>query len=834
MYKKIIDSDIVVFGLGIFLAISTLILPNVGINFFGINIEDIPFILVLLFLIVFQLIQKKFEINFLDSVWIYLGILFILFSLVSSFNNFFKPMNLRFIVYILFGYLFYKFSLSFRDRSKFVKLLLLPIGIVPLTNLVVYITKYTSPDLNNGWIQSHFELTNIFNEGRLAGLQGGGPNVLGALLGLSTITFLHYTIKEKDVRYKSAYGLILIISIFCLFLTFSRGSYVAIFLSLILYLYLETKDLKILFISGTISILLGALFLYFGNSQILLKDSDRALLSDIAVKELEVFNGVGGGQYITAIYGSYLLALDPELIMEQYNLSIDQIDSGIIPEGYEGEGDFLIVSSGGGYEILQAAKIADKCTGNRTTCQNSRVDLATLSKFFPVVKDIKFEEINAIVSNSECLTDYSPDYLVTRSEYACLNNDINIQYNQKYVTKSIKFVDTKEDEDIYFSSLVTDGLFKQCEMKDIEKTNLTQVKFACPSRKLAIGELSATTEDLVLRDEVMPLDDFTLFCEGCDLREVKGWLKVEFDKYDNILPRSIFRFYTSKNGIDWVQLGYDHTPGYVVEFTENDGVIEIGSWVDGQSFGNTWLSGDVNKISVNTKAASNTIEFIEDDLNDTFNVYIPGTMEDYTAKITFTDYGLRLYNPAKYWLNIKNQGYNFNDDFEIILNLNIPEIIWEESNLVSLTSGFGGQAASWKWIADDGRLFFTWTNEEGEFKYLVGDRSLRSGLLYAGDSFFESGSPPTVDSAHLSQMTTAHNGFLTFAVEYGVILSIIVLSFFLYALKIGIKKGDEVGSILTTLLSLLLIQNLTNDLIYAPDTALYFWITTGILISLKE
>ena len=426
MYKKIIDSDIVVFGLGIFLAISTLILPNVGINFFGINIEDIPFILVLLFLIVFQLIQKKFEMNFLDSVWIYLGILFILFSLVSSFNNFFKPMNLRFIVYILFGYLFYKFSLSFRDRSKFVKLLLLPIGIIPLTNLVVYITKYTSPDLNNGWIQSHFELTNIFNEGRLAGLQGGGPNVLGALLGLSTITFLHYTIKEKDVRYKSAYGLILIISIFCLFLTFSRGSYVAIFLSLILYLYLETKDLKILFISGTISILLGALFLYFGNSQILLKDSDRALLSDIAVKELEVFNGVGGGQYITAIYGSYLLALDPELIMEQYNLSIDQIDSGIIPEGYEGEGDFLIVSSGGGYEILQAAKIADKCTGNRTTCQNSRVDLATLSKFFPIVKDIKFEEINTIVSNSECLTDYSPDYLVTRSEYACLNNDINL------------------------------------------------------------------------------------------------------------------------------------------------------------------------------------------------------------------------------------------------------------------------------------------------------------------------------------------------------------------------------------------------------------------------
>ena len=51
---------------------------------------------------------------------------------------------------------------------------------------------------------------------------------------------------------------------------------------------------------------------------------------------------------------------------------------------------------------------------------------------------------------------------------------------------------------------------------------------------------------------------------------------------------------------------------------------------------------------------------------------------------------------------------------------------------------------------------------------------------------------------------------------------------------LGIKKGDEVGNVLATLLSLLLIQNITNDLIYAPDTALYFWLTTGILISLKE
>ena len=143
---------------------------------------------------------------------------------------------------------------------------------------------------------------------------------------------------------------------------------------------------------------------------------------------------MGSEMCIRDRYGSYLLALDPKLIMEQYNLSLDQVDSGIVPEGYEGEGDFLIVSSGGGYEILQAAKVADRCTGNRATCQNSRVDLITLAKFFSIVKDIQLEEVITIVSNSDCLTNYSPDYLVTRSDYSCLNNDINIQHNQKFVT----------------------------------------------------------------------------------------------------------------------------------------------------------------------------------------------------------------------------------------------------------------------------------------------------------------------------------------------------------------------------------------------------------------
>ena len=819
---------------GFLISFSTLILPNFGLGIFGINFEDLPFLVIVFFLLANLLVNKS-NLTFSHTrIWLFLIAVFIFFALISSVNSFFDPINLRFIVYILFGYLIYSYSTISTNKIKFVKYLFLPIAIVSVANFIVYITGYTSFDNNNGWIASNIWPSNLLNSGRLAGIQGGGPNVLGALLGLSTLVFIFYFLRSKDLKSKIIYIFILFISIFSLFLTFSRGSYVAIILSLIIFLYLETKNIKIVLISGSIFLALGTLFLYFGNSQIILKDSDRALLSDIAFDNLDIFHGVGGGRYLPDIYGSYLLALDPELVAEQYNISVDQISSGIIPEGYEGKGNFLIASSGGGYEVLQAANIADKCTGNRKTCQNSRVTVETLVKFFSIVKGIEHEPLKGLFLESECIPQEGSEYLISRGEYACLNYYINNKYFGISSNLHTRFIDSSEEENNYFASLINDSLFKQCEEKDFEKVNLFEVTFGCPSRKLAIGELAALTEDLTLRYEKVTFDEFTKYCEGCDLREVKGWLKIEFDKYDKVLPRSVFRFYTSKNGEEWVQLGYDHTPGFVVDFTENNGVIEVGGWVDGQSFGNAWLGAEIAEVIINTKGNSQKVQFTERDLNKTYNVYEVAKEEEYNSKVTFSEFGIVMYNPTKYWLSIENEDYDFNDDFELILNLKVPEIIWEEAVLISLTSGFDGQIASWKWIADDGRLFFSWSNNVGEFKNLIGDRSLRSGLLYASDSYFTSGEAPTVDSAHLSQLTTAHNGFLTFAVEYGLVLSLVLFVFFIYSIRLGIKSKTDEGNLLSTLLCFLLIQNFTNDLIYAPDIAIYIWLILGILVSYKE
>ena len=819
---------------GTLLALSTLILPNFGLDLFGLNFEDLPFIFVFIFLFLHFIINQSWLSISINHIWGYLGFSFVLFALVSSKSDFINPTNLRFIIYILFGFLVFAFCKFNKNISKIVQYFFLPTSFIIFTNFAIYFIKYTSLDNNNGWLASNIWPSNLLNSGRLAGLQGGGPNVLGALLGLSTLVFVFYLFNSQNLLNRISYLLIFVISVFCLFLTFSRGSYLAILISSIIFLYLRSKDIKIVLISASIIFALGSLFLYFGNSQILLKDSDRSLLSDIAFSNLNIFKGVGGGRYLTEIYGNYLLALDPEIIAEQYNLSVDQINSGIIPEGYEGQGNFTIASSGGGYEVLQAANIADKCTGNRLTCQNARVTPDTLIKFLSVAKGIEFDVLTNLFYDSKCLASTDVDYLITRGEYACLNYFVNKEYLSRPDSKAANFIDSTDEEKKYFGSLIRDSLFKQCEEKDFEQKNFSEVVFGCPTRKLAIGELAALTEDLAFRYESVTLDEFTKFCSGCDLREVKGWLKIEFDRYDKILPRSVFRFYTSKDGLEWIQLGYDHTPGFVVDFTDNNGVLEIGGWVDGQSFGNTWLGAEIAEITLNTNGSSKNIKFIEDNLNKTYNIYQIATSDEYISNISFTPFGIVMYNPTKYWLSIENDHFNFRDDFEILLKLKVPEIIWEEAVLVSSTSGFDEGTASWKWIADDGRLFFSWTNEVGEFKYLIGDRSLRSGLLYADDAFFTSGSPPTVDSAHLSQLTTSHNGFLTYAVEYGLVLSITLFCFFLYAIRIGASHTSRESSLLVTMMTFLLIQNFTNDLIYAPDIAIYIWLVVGMLFSLEK
>ena len=78
------------------------------------------------------------------------------------------------------------------------------------------------------------------------------------------------------------------------------------------------------------------------------------------------------------------------------------------------------------------------------------------------------------------------------------------------------------------------------------------------------------------------------------------------------------------------------------------------------------------------------------------------------------------------------------------------------------------------------------------------------------------------------EITTSHNGFLTMSVEYGLLPVLTIVLGILYLVFKYFKKQFNFEIVI---LLMLLTQNLTNDLIYAPDVAIYFWLIPIFLLS---
>ena len=201
-------------------------------------------------------------------------------------------------------------------------------------------------------------------------------------------------------------------------------------------------------------------------------------------------------------------------------------------------------------------------------------------------------------------------------------------------------------------------------------------------------------------------------------------------------------------------------------------------------------------------------------------------------EIIFSDDGIKLKRPRSYWIAVPNQTNISKKDFEIVIQLkvnNIPkgnETLFSQSSIINTSKLINNQ--SWKWSIIDGRMYFFWIDDivSGYSNYL-GGQSLRSGKLISSDGKFDS----IVSVFSLSQydeITTSHNGFLTMGVEYGLFPVLLIICSIFIALYKNLSSKNQLE---LCLLIALLTQNLTNDLIYSPDVAIYFWIIPTYLIS---
>ncbi len=306
---------------------------------------------------------------------------------------------------------------------------------------------------------------------------------------------------------------------------------------------------------------------------------------------------------------------------------------------------------------------------------------------------------------------------------------------------------------------------------------------------------------------------------------VKGYLKLKFDHKDNFLPRSVISFFFSDDGVRWNQLGSNHTNGVIIDLLENDSYFEVGGWGDGQSLGGQYLSGFINKVLIQTDEYNREFKFSKSNRDKDYYLLTPEFKNEYQNNVEYKDNSIRLNRPRDYWVALPNEVNLSGKDFEVVIQLDLDSIpkghetIFSQSSILRLNENFNDQ--SWKWSIIDGRMYFFWIEEViSGYSNFVGGQSLRSGKLISNDGRFDS----IITNFSLSQydeITTSHNGFLTMAVEYGLFLILLILFLILFLI---VKNYNKANHIELAILFMFLSQNLTNDLVYSPDVAIYFWI----------
>jgi hypothetical protein len=645
-------------SIGLLFSISLIIPANYGLNFIGLNFEDLP--IIFLFGILFYRKVTNFSMTPFDKVFFIFITFFILYSNIFTKNfQLFNQTNIRFYFYFVLSYLCVDILKA--SNNKVIEIFQ-PLGIVMIANFIVVLFQIQLPGTIDGWILNNSGSINPLTSGRLGGFQGGGPNVIGIICVIYALVCLYKILSSKNiVLYLISDKLnttLLIISIFNLYITFSRGSYIALFTgSLVILFYAEsfTKNSKITII---LLITISIVIVIYIFPSIFLKQSNRSFLNNLAINNIQIFKGTGGGNYIKEVYKEYLLTLDDNDLLEKFN----------------------------------------------------------------------------------------------------------IQYSQTIKNEYVKPYTLQSDE------------------------------------------------------------------------ETDGYLKLKFDYKDGLLPRSTVSFYHSSNGIEWLQIGSNHTSGLVIDLIENDAFFEVGGWGDGQSPGESYLDGYIKRVQISTNDVNFEYILSRENRDEKYFIYLPKTNSFYDnrndGKIIFSDDGLELKRPRSYWIAIPNQTNISKKDFEIVIQLkvnNIPkgnETLFSQSSIINTSQLINNQ--SWKWSIIDGRMYFFWIDDivSGYSNYL-GGQSLRSGKLISSDGKFDS----IVSEFSLSQydeITTSHNGFLTMGVEYGLlpVLLIICLIVFSISRNLGSKNQLELS-----LLIALLTQNLTNDLIYSPDVAIYFWLIPTYLLN---
>ena len=281
-------------------------------------------------------------------------VLFVINIYLKNINKFYLkeiiPISL-FITYISIQNYFINGNLLFSDSIRYIFYLILLITILNLKNsqfmdrylfsLLIFLSLFSifsyflkldfGVDSYNYW-KIGFNSNNwIFTEGRINGLQAGGPNAFGGIitcLGLYCVTYLKANLKD----------IIIFISLLGCFFTYSRAALFVFVLLLSVYVIIEKHYLRILTIVITLLITIN-----FGLIDRFTSESETEGVEDRVQMQQASFQDISSRSFQENIFG---YGFNNFGIVRDELKSIGEFSDDLRPTGPHNSFLFLVLSYG--------------------------------------------------------------------------------------------------------------------------------------------------------------------------------------------------------------------------------------------------------------------------------------------------------------------------------------------------------------------------------------------------------------------------------------------------------------------------------------------------------
>ncbi len=254
--------------------------PHINISE-NLQLDDIPVLIFFLLFVINYFLKNIKRIFLKETLPLFLFFVYISIQNLVINNQIFFSENLRYLFYILLLITIFNISeLSFIDN--YLKYLMI---FVSVFSILFYILEIDlGIDAYDYWKIGFNENQWVFTNGRMNGLQAGGPNAFGALIACLTI----FTVSKFS---NTKYNFLIFLGVVGCFFTYSRASILILILILLFYFLSRANYLKVVLLLASILITINFGFIERVTSEAETQGiEDRILMQQASISDISARN----------------------------------------------------------------------------------------------------------------------------------------------------------------------------------------------------------------------------------------------------------------------------------------------------------------------------------------------------------------------------------------------------------------------------------------------------------------------------------------------------------------------------------------------------------------